>query len=257
MPVTFANVPADRVLYAVEWSVSGWWLAIALLIVPLYRCWRIWKKQARPPIGQQVMDLLGVACSLWIALILVLQLRNVWAVDILRLSYNRLSALGDLPPDRRTLIAEVQQRHLVVRWDWDYRTAPTSDDWISTAEVRASLDVPGDLPTVKRESKVNVLGLMFYKRTGQLNNRFVGTANATTNTVVAGAIPTWMLLSPPIVFCLISPTGHAIRRRRRRNRELAGLCIHCGYDLRSSPDRCPECGSPANKDATGIPAGGV
>ena len=33
------------------------------------------------------------------------------------------------------------------------------------------------------------------------------------------------------------------RRRRRRRRAAAGLCVRCGYDLRASPERCPECGT--------------
>jgi hypothetical protein len=42
---------------------------------------------------------------------------------------------------------------------------------------------------------------------------------------------------------LIAPLWHFGAYCRGRRRTLIGRCVHCGYDLRATPARCPECGN--------------
>jgi hypothetical protein len=35
----------------------------------------------------------------------------------------------------------------------------------------------------------------------------------------------------------------AIRAQRRADRWSQGCCVNCGYDLRATPEKCPECGA--------------
>ena len=55
------------------------------------------------------------------------------------------------------------------------------------------------------------------------------------------SIAYWLLLLPTLPLPLIA----IVRHRRRRQRETNNLCPTCGYDLRATPDRCPECGTSA------------
>jgi hypothetical protein len=55
--------------------------------------------------------------------------------------------------------------------------------------------------------------------------------------------PYWALSTPVLLWAAYLLLGELKTRRRRRR----GLCVQCGYDLRASPDRCPECGRVADE----------
>jgi hypothetical protein len=67
---------------------------------------------------------------------------------------------------------------------------------------------------------------------------------ATFDTDVHG--PAWFLalaFAGATVLCARPRRWLALRRGSR------GVCSHCGYDLRATPDKCPECGTPAKAPA--------
>jgi hypothetical protein len=59
--------------------------------------------------------------------------------------------------------------------------------------------------------------------------------------------------TPAWLFALLAgalPAGRLVAARRTRRRRRGGQCPACGYDLRATPGRCPECGTIASPPAT-------
>jgi hypothetical protein len=56
----------------------------------------------------------------------------------------------------------------------------------------------------------------------------------------------WTVGTPYFAVVLLTallPCVYLIQMRRGREGRKAGHCLSCGYDLRASTDRCPECGT--------------
>ena len=54
------------------------------------------------------------------------------------------------------------------------------------------------------------------------------------------AVPCWVLCLATAVFAIASTLARHIRAKHRA---VGTSCRNCGYDLRATPDRCPECGT--------------
>ena len=59
----------------------------------------------------------------------------------------------------------------------------------------------------------------------------------------------WM---PAVLFGTFLWLSYRPIRRSRKRRKL-GLCVKCGYDLRGSSEKCPECGCATKPEKGGLP----
>jgi len=69
--------------------------------------------------------------------------------------------------------------------------------------------------------------------------RWPSTTEFVTYDALLITFPYWMAA----LAAAILPAVWTIRQRRQRRRRSFGLCHVCGYDMRATPERCPECGA--------------
>lgn len=152
---------------------------------------------------------------------------------------------GDSPQDAKTLILVRDGWLLVVSWEpiIDERMAyPSPGDVGPPSPLRQINIVQWNIPPIIYAQNIQPVedGFSF----GDPNSSYYiaysrgRDCNALRETFRAfWILPISLALGAyPSVAFIRGP----LRRYRRRKRS---LCLICGYDLRGSPDRCPECGS--------------
>jgi hypothetical protein len=120
-----------------------------------------------------------------------------------------------------------------MEFDYSHRHADNSSlfvDWDDRLEPDVApsiIDVLGDVH--------RILGFGF---------RHSATSSWTGYEYWTAAVPLWFVT----ICCGILPARWAILRLKRKQRDSEAVeCGSCGYDLRATPDLCPECGSMPKK----------
>ena len=158
------------------------------------------------------------------SLVLCAAMLLLWARSVLRMD----EVIRETPTSSVIAVSNKHFMGLVVSWGGMIKN-PRSFRWRSSA-AQPVRGATGARDSASERGYFFVVGLL---------------TPGTPNRRVAGGTGFTLVLNYPVtaLAAAILPIGHVARARRLRKRRIPGLCATCGYDLRATPDRCPECGT--------------
>ncbi len=180
-------------------------------------------------------------------------LRSIWVGDVFEFAARPIPPpAGPRPPPKSSSWSRqlsirsgrgALQVHWASRWrdDSDQRTAPHSG-YKTTPPAFAILRHPPIPEAI--DDAWSFAGVQHFDRPRAIK-RYGGGLS-----IVPGlsylTIPYWSVVFIGALPALV----RTARRFTRAGRFLPGHCVACGYDLRATPERCPECGTEAKPRRT-------
>lgn len=117
---------------------------------------------------------------------------------------------------------------------WNYMIFHDTDaylrDFVPPEKRRVRHDVANPVRKLSGESIWQYL--WFHGTRQRLSDRWITMGSNSLR------VPYW----PAVLLFAIAPVRSIFHWVRRRSRRRSGVCVGCGYDLRGTPERCPECG---------------